>query len=101
MKLHWRVSMQALIRRARDLERITENQYRYLCTQISKEGYRTNEPEPIPPEQPSVVPDLITTYQQHYGYTIAQLSAMVHSHEDHFRMLLMNEEQPRLKLHSG
>jgi Zn-dependent peptidase ImmA (M78 family)/transcriptional regulator with XRE-family HTH domain len=44
LKLKWGVSMQALIRRARDLDRITERQYHYLMQQMSARGWRTSEP---------------------------------------------------------
>lgn len=44
LKLKWGVSMQALIRRARDLDRITERQYHYLMQQLSARGWRTSEP---------------------------------------------------------
>jgi Zn-dependent peptidase ImmA (M78 family) len=37
--------MQALARRARELQVITERQYRYLMQQISSRGWRTAEPE--------------------------------------------------------
>jgi Zn-dependent peptidase ImmA (M78 family)/DNA-binding XRE family transcriptional regulator len=45
LKAKWLVSMQALARRARELQVITERQYRYLMQQISTRGWRTAEPE--------------------------------------------------------
>jgi Zn-dependent peptidase ImmA (M78 family)/DNA-binding XRE family transcriptional regulator len=45
LKAKWLVSMQALARRARELQVITERQYRYLMQQISVRGWRTKEPE--------------------------------------------------------
>jgi len=44
LKPRWKVSMQALIRRARDLEVITPRQYTYLMTQVSARGWRKAEP---------------------------------------------------------
>ena len=54
MKRRWRVSMQAIIRRARDLVIISEHQYRYLVKQISARGWRQEEPAElhVEPEQP-------------------------------------------------
>jgi len=52
LKPHWRVSMQSLIRRARDLRRITDDRYRDLFIRIGQLGYRKNEPYPIQPEEP-------------------------------------------------
>jgi Zn-dependent peptidase ImmA (M78 family)/DNA-binding XRE family transcriptional regulator len=52
LKPHWRVSIQALIRRANDLEIISHRQYRYLFEQLSSVGWRMKEPVPIEPEKP-------------------------------------------------
>lgn len=54
LKLRWKVSIQALIRRAHDLEIITPRQYTYLMQQVAKRGWRTREPEEldIPIERP-------------------------------------------------
>lgn len=54
LKLHWKVSIQALIRRAYDLEIITLRQYKYLMQQLSKRGWRKQEPKEldIPIERP-------------------------------------------------
>ncbi|MEN9937938.1 MAG: hypothetical protein RLZZ387_4517, partial [Chloroflexota bacterium] len=47
LKQRWRVSIAALIRRARDLEVITERQYRSLNEEMSRLGYRTEEPNAV------------------------------------------------------
>ncbi len=54
LKLRWKVSLQALIRRAFDLEVVTLRQYKYLMQQISVRGWRKKEPEElnIPIEKP-------------------------------------------------
>lgn len=52
LKSRWKVSIQALIKRAYDLEIITQRQYRYLFQQLSSRGWRTQEPRPIGEERP-------------------------------------------------
>ena len=52
LKPKWKVSIQALIRRAKDLSIITGRQYRYLFEQLSSMGWRTVEPITIEPEKP-------------------------------------------------
>jgi Zn-dependent peptidase ImmA (M78 family)/DNA-binding XRE family transcriptional regulator len=54
LKPRWRVSIQALIRRAYDLHLLAERQYRYLFEQLSIKGWRTKEPSnlDIPIEKP-------------------------------------------------
>jgi len=60
LKRKWQVSMQALARRARDLEAISDRQYRYLMQQMSMRGWRTNEPVFTPQqiEMPRLIPKL-------------------------------------------
>lgn len=57
LKLRWNVSMQALVYRARDLDIITQRQYRYLFEQLSARGWRTKEPPNLdgPEEKPRLV----------------------------------------------
>ena len=45
LKIKWQVSMQALARRARELQVLSDRQYRYLMQQIATRGWRTHEPE--------------------------------------------------------
>lgn len=52
LKARFGVSVQALIRRMRDLEIISEPGYKSACITISRMGWRAKEPgTPIPPEQ--------------------------------------------------
>lgn len=53
-KPRWKVSIQALTRRAYDLEIITRRQYTYLFEQLSSMGWRRHEPDnlDIPVERP-------------------------------------------------
>jgi Zn-dependent peptidase ImmA (M78 family)/DNA-binding XRE family transcriptional regulator len=55
LKPRWGVSIQALVRRAYDLNIISERQYRYLFMQLSSRGWRTTEPIPITPEKPRLL----------------------------------------------
>src|SRR5260370_21615811 len=61
LKSTWGVSMQALARRARELNVINDRQYRYLMKQISMTGWRTNEATlgpPLTPERPPAIRQL-------------------------------------------
>ena len=61
LKPKWGVSIQALVRRARHLELITQRQYTYLFEQIGRRGWRTDEPSNIAirPERPRAVRKMI------------------------------------------
>ncbi|MBE7196159.1 MAG: ImmA/IrrE family metallo-endopeptidase [Gordonia polyisoprenivorans] len=59
IKARWGVSIQAIVRRARDLHVITDDRYRSLHIQLSSRGWRTSEPVDIPRETPAIpTPDL-------------------------------------------
>jgi Zn-dependent peptidase ImmA (M78 family)/transcriptional regulator with XRE-family HTH domain len=61
LKQTWHVSMQALVRRARDLQIISDRQYLYLMKQMSIRGWRTEEPtwSPTETERPRALRKLI------------------------------------------
>lgn len=48
LKKKWKVSVQAMMYRARQLDIISANQYQYMMRQISKNGWRTKEPDDVP-----------------------------------------------------
>lgn len=48
LKKRWKVSIQAMVYRAHQLKIITSNQYQYLMRQISKNGWKTQEPGDVP-----------------------------------------------------
>ena len=61
LKPRWGVSIQALIRRARDLGMVSQRQYRYLFEQLSTRGWRMREPSnlDIPVEKPRALRKMI------------------------------------------
>jgi Zn-dependent peptidase ImmA (M78 family) len=59
LKSKWGVSMAALLRRGRDLGGISDAQYRALNIELSRAGYRKNEPVQVPRENPTLLPRII------------------------------------------
>jgi Zn-dependent peptidase ImmA (M78 family)/DNA-binding XRE family transcriptional regulator len=58
LKKAWTVSVAALNARLYQVEMLSEWQYRNLCIQISKHGYRTSEPNEAPRETSQVLPKM-------------------------------------------
>jgi len=52
LKTRWRVSIAALLQRAKDLNVVTERQYRYLRMQMGDRGWIKHEPVEIEPDRP-------------------------------------------------
>lgn len=80
LKPIWRVSMQGLLYRSGRLGLLTDNQQRYLWQQFSINRWRTREPVELdfPREPATVLPDLIEAHTKQLGYTISDLSTLLH-----------------------
>ena len=78
LKLSWRVSMAALIRRARDLDCITDAQYTAMNKMLSVKGYRKGEPPILWPEEPSLYRNLLEIHMTELGYSAQELSDLLH-----------------------
>lgn len=52
LKPRWGVSLRALVRRAHDLDKTTERQYRYLIQRLNDEGWQYEEPITVAQEKP-------------------------------------------------
>jgi Zn-dependent peptidase ImmA (M78 family)/transcriptional regulator with XRE-family HTH domain len=85
MKPYWKVSMNALLKRACDLGTITERQRSYLWMQMGAHGYRTHEPVPLPQEEPSLVREIVEFHTKELGFSMGELA----------QLMLMNEDEVR------
>lgn len=72
-RAYW-ISIQAIIRAARDRGLITPPRYTSLYKQISARGWRREEPDPIPIEQPKVWPAALSTHRELHGYSDQELA---------------------------
>lgn len=95
LKLRWRVSIQALIMRARELERISDSQKRYLFAQLSQLGYRKREPVAIAIERATLFTELVEFCLASANYSDQQLSTRLHLYPFEFRRLF-RAGQPQL-----
>ncbi|WP_432245628.1 XRE family transcriptional regulator [Arthrobacter sp. G.S.26] len=83
LKPAWRVSMAALLRRARDLGQITESKYKTLSIEMSAAGYRKNEPVSIAPEEPTLIQQTIA-HRLAAGETIDALASEAYMTTEEF-----------------
>ena len=92
LKTRWKVSMAALIKRARDLNQINDWQYKNLFIDLGKRGYRLKEPNPIPKEKPSQIKDIIKNeFMDEKWHTIDSLCKKMTMHEIDFVRYLTDE----------
>jgi Zn-dependent peptidase ImmA (M78 family) len=88
LKTQWKVSMAALIKRAHDIQEITDRQYRTLFTQLSMNGWKTKEPVIIQEEAPTVFRDILNIHVNEHKYSITELSKIANAKESHFKNYL-------------
>jgi Zn-dependent peptidase ImmA (M78 family) len=95
LKLYWKVSMASLLYRSKSLEKITDNQYRYLWMQISQLGFKKREPSNLDPpeEKPVLINDLIKFYFNELNYTLSELCSFLDLTENEFKTLYMSSER--------
>ena len=77
LKQYWKVSMQALLKRASDLSAISPRQSRRLWMEISKIGMRREEPYPLPPERPRLYSDIFTFHRASLDYSLEDLAELL------------------------
>lgn len=63
LKHYWGVSLAALAYRYNALAQVTEWNYRNLCIEMAKNGYRTNEPEPMERESSQLLTKVLDFLQ--------------------------------------
>jgi Zn-dependent peptidase ImmA (M78 family) len=86
LKRKWKVSMQALLYRANDIEVITDNQKRYLINQFNSMNIRRREPAEldIQREKPMKLRDVITNYKSKQRLNVKQLALFFNLNEEEF-----------------
>lgn len=84
LKPVWRVSMGALIRRARDLAVIDDRRYTSLNVSISQKGWRKVEPVEVDRDHPSVLAMILDIHLREHGYSVEELAQVVAMRPEEF-----------------
>ena len=97
LKMKWKVSMNALLKRAEDLNVLTKNQSKYLWMQMSQKGLRKKEPYPMPLEKPLLLDELIDTYKNELQYSLKDMIDLLKITQDAY-FEYFNNEKPRFRV---
>jgi Zn-dependent peptidase ImmA (M78 family)/transcriptional regulator with XRE-family HTH domain len=86
LKTKWKVSMQALLYRAEDLQLLSYNQKRYLLTQFNALKIRRREPPQldIPVEKPILLRNLLTKYRTRQKMSVKDMATFFNLNEKEF-----------------
>ncbi|ROQ16081.1 Zn-dependent peptidase ImmA (M78 family) [Rathayibacter sp. PhB93] len=98
LKSKWGLSIAALIRRSHDLDQIDAATYRGYQIQLSKLGWRTNEPGAVPEEEPKLVDRIISTRQQVDNLDLAELASIALMKNDGFTKVFMSSNHVSAKV---
>jgi Zn-dependent peptidase ImmA (M78 family)/DNA-binding XRE family transcriptional regulator len=89
LKRYWKISMQAILYKAKKLDLIKDNTYRYLLTQFRSLNYHINEPKDleVPLEKPTLIKEVLDTYLNDLEYSKAELAQLLCLNLDDFNDL--------------
>ena len=90
LKLRWKVSLAALVRRARDLQVISQDTYRRAYFLINKYGWRLNEPDEPSLELPTILPGGLELLSR-AGWTLSSIADRLSISERDLRWLAFTE----------
>lgn len=98
LKHRWRVSIQALLYRARTLGNVSEAAYKRAMMKISMWGWRTGEPSNISDvEEPYVLAAAIALLREERGLDVAEIAKQVAIPMDLMEAFVV-EQRPRLRV---
>lgn len=100
LKPIWRVSIQALLSRAKALKVIGDRYSQYLWTQLGSLGYRTREPAELDlsAEPPNLLRELFQHHLGELGYSVGDLEQLLHAHWPEIRRLYLDGDAVGLRL---
>lgn len=78
LKQTWLVSMAAIIRRAKELKCITADKYKYLNVELSRRGYKKQEPGGVFIDSPRAFKEAYMLFKTELGYSDQELAESFH-----------------------
>ncbi len=104
LKAEWRVSVAALIQRAKSLDLISDRQFREFRVKLSQLGWHSAEPGRLPDEEPQLLDDVIARHRTEHGYTDEELATVGLMLPDNFRRRYLHDNgdtRPQLRVVSS
>lgn len=100
LKLYWKMSMAAILYRAKVLKTIAPRQHKYLRFKIREVSDGRQEPSEtaLPHERPRMITQMIELHKKHLDYTTADLAEALRLYEDDYRRMF-DPPPPRAKIY--
>ena len=89
LKLRWKISMAAILQHAKRMGAMNERYFRYMRSQLSKNGYNKEEPyeSNIPEEKPKLLTSVFWHYRNDLQYDITDMSELIFATESEVKSL--------------
>lgn len=101
LKRSYWISIQAIMRAAKDRGLIDSRRYTSLCKQVSARGWRREEPDSVPVERPGVWPNALAVHRHRHGYDDDDLAAIARLNIEDLASLFPNDIPPRFRVIKG
>src|ERR1017187_4290891 len=101
LKPEWKVAMQSLLYRAKELGHVDSNQARYLWQQFNRLKIRMREPAELDfaHEVPTLAPQMLNLHLEQLGYSVADLEKVVNMYESEIQTFHnLKSGKPELRL---
>jgi len=99
LKPKWKVSMQAFIKRASDLNTIDKTREKSLWVQVSRAKWRMKEPDlGIPKEKPCLLKQIIEIHLKSLGYTKQKLQEYFSINQSDFDYMFNLENKSNIRI---
>lgn len=74
LKQYWLTSMASIVKRAQELKCIDDEKYKYLNVELSRHGYKKNEPGNVYIDKPQIFKDACMLFKTELGYSDDELA---------------------------
>jgi len=100
LKRYWGTSMNALLKRAQDLNTVQPNRAKNLWIEMSRQGFRRQEPPELEPyrEQPTLLKNMIEFYKEELEYTDEELASALTLPKKEMVEKYYTCDKPKLKI---
>lgn len=90
-KSYWKMSKAAIIRKAKDINVISEKTYSYLNIELSRRNERKNEIGSVSIDEPKLIPAMVKAHKNELGYSVQELSQILAISIKDFQRLFENK----------
>ncbi|AYV57708.1 ImmA/IrrE family metallo-endopeptidase [Leptospira kmetyi] len=98
IKHYWKTSIASLLEKAKSLNTITIDQYKYLRIKLNREGFAKKEPVEIPIEEIGLISEILELYKSELGYSDKEISNLLYLYPEEYISKYKYHQRKRIRL---